>query len=46
VEDLLEHLGSGEQNRLLQVASIIVEEATEDTHKNVDSAMLQVMNLA
>jgi len=39
-------LGSAEQNRLLQVASIISEEATEDTHKNVDSAMRQAMNLA
>jgi hypothetical protein len=46
MEELLEHLGSAEQNRLLQVANIIAEEATEDTHKNVDSAMLQAMNLA
>ncbi|MGA7676779.1 MAG: hypothetical protein WCA51_00165 [Dehalococcoidia bacterium] len=46
VEELLEHLGSAEQNRLLQVANMIVEEATEDTHKNVDSAMRQAMNLA
>jgi hypothetical protein len=46
VEQLLEHLGSAEQNRLLQVANMIVEDATEDTHKNVDSAMRQVMNLA
>jgi hypothetical protein len=46
VEQLLEHLGSAEQNRLLQVANMIVEDATDDTHKNVDSAMRQVMNLA
>jgi hypothetical protein len=46
VEELLEHLGSAEQNKLLQVASMIVEGTTEDTHKNVDSAMRQVMNLA
>jgi hypothetical protein len=46
VEQLLEHLGSVEQNRLLQVANMIVEDATDDTHKNVDSAMRQAMNLA
>ena len=46
VEELLEHLGSAEQNKLLQVANMIVEEATEDTHKNIDSAMRQAMTLA
>jgi hypothetical protein len=46
VEEMLEHLGSTEQNRLLQVTNIIAEQATEDTHKNVDIAMCQVMNLA
>ena len=46
VEELLEHLGSAEQNRLLQVTNMIVEDATEDTHRNVDSAMRQAMNLA
>jgi len=46
VEEMLEHLGATEQNRLLQVTSVIAEEATEDTHKNVDTAMCQAMNLA
>jgi hypothetical protein len=46
VEQLLEPLGSAEQNKLLQVANMIVEGATDDTHKNVDSAMRQAMNLA
>lgn len=46
VEELLEHLGSAEQNRLLQVTNMIVEDATEDTHRNVDSALHQAMNLA
>lgn len=46
VEEMLEHLGTTEQNRLLQVTSVIAEEATEDTHKNVDIAMCQAMNLA
>jgi hypothetical protein len=46
VEEILEHLGTTEQNRLLQVTSVIAEQATEDTHKNVDTAMCQAMNLA
>lgn len=46
VEELLESLGSAEQNKLLQVANMIVEDATDDTHKNVDSAMRHAMNLA
>lgn len=45
VEEMLEPLGSTDQNRLLQVTSMIAAEATEDTHKNVDLAMIQVMNL-
>ncbi len=46
VEELLETLGSTEQSRLLQVANMTVEDATDDTHKNVDSAMRHAMNLA
>jgi len=46
VEGLVEHLGDAERNKLLQVANIIVENLTEDTHKNVDSALLQAMSLA
>jgi len=46
VEELLEHLGTTEQNRLLQVTSVIAADATNDTHKNVDIAMCQAMNLA
>ena len=46
VEELLECLGSAEQNRLLQVANMIVEDSTEDTHRNVDSALRQAMSLA
>jgi hypothetical protein len=45
VEEMLEHLGGTEQNRLLQVTNIIAEQATEDTHKNVDIAMCQAINL-
>jgi hypothetical protein len=46
VEELLEHLGDAERNRLLQVANMIVEGLIEDTHKNVDSALRQAMSLA
>jgi len=46
VEELLEPLGGTEQNKLLQVANMIVEDATDDTHKNVDSAMRHAINLA
>ena len=46
VEELLESLGGADQNKLLQVANMIVEDATDDTHKNVDSAMRHAMNLA
>jgi hypothetical protein len=46
VEEILEPLGNTEQNRVLQVTSAIASEATEDTHKNVDLAMCQAMNLA
>jgi hypothetical protein len=46
VEEILENLGGTEQNRLLQVTNMIAEQATEDTHRNVDIAMCQTMNLA
>lgn len=46
IEELLEHLGTAERSRFLQVANMIVEESTEDTHKNVDVALQQAMNLA
>jgi hypothetical protein len=46
VEEMLEYLGSVEHNKLLQVTNMIVEYATEDTHKNVDVALRQAMNLA
>lgn len=46
VEELLEYLGTTEQNRLLQVTSMIAEDSSDDTHRNVDSAMRQAMNLA
>ncbi len=46
VEELLEYLGTAERNRLLQVAGVIAENSTDDTHKNVDFAMCQAMGLA
>ena len=46
VEELLEHFGNSERNRLLQVTNMIVEGLTEDTHKNVDFALHEAMSLA
>lgn len=46
VEELIEHLGEAEQSKLLQVANMIAESSTQDTHKNVDSALNQAMSLA
>lgn len=46
VEELIEYLGEIEENRVLQVANAIIEVLTEDTHKNVDTAFHQLMNLA
>ncbi len=46
IEELLEYLGTAERNKLLQVTDLIAEDSTDDTHKNVDSALRQAMNLA
>ena len=46
VEELVEYMEEAERNRLLQVANVIAEALTDDTHKNVDFAFIQVMNLA
>lgn len=46
VEELLEYLGAVERNKVLQVASMIAENSTDDTHRNVDFAMCQAMGLA
>ena len=46
VEELVEYLGDAERDKLLQVANMIVEGLSEDTHKNVDAALHQAMSLA
>ncbi|MDY7019637.1 MAG: hypothetical protein SU899_06165 [Chloroflexota bacterium] len=46
VEELVERLSGSEQGRLLQVANLIAEGLTQDTHQNVDSALHQAMSLA
>jgi len=46
VEELIEHLEDAEQSKLLQVTNMIVEDLDGDTHKNVDFALRQTMNLA
>ncbi len=46
IEELVEDLPDHEQNKLLEIAGLIVEELTQDTHKNVDFALHQAMSLA
>jgi hypothetical protein len=46
MEELIEHLEQYEQNKLLQVASTIADNLTDDTHSNVDSALRQAITLA
>lgn len=46
VEEILEYLGTAERNRFLQVANLVVEELSADTHRNVDIALQQAMDLA
>ena len=46
IEELVEYLGDVERNKLLQVANVIAEALVDDTHKNVDFAFIQAMNLA
>ncbi len=46
IEELIQNLQPQEQTKLLQVASLIADGITEDTHYNVDSALHQAMSLA
>jgi hypothetical protein len=46
IEEFSENLKGPGHNKLLQVASLIADNLTEDTHKNVDSALHQAMSLA
>lgn len=46
VEEFVECLGDAERHKFLQVTNIMAETFTEDTHKNVDFALLQAMSLA
>jgi len=45
VEELVEHLGDVDRNRILQVTNVIATGLTADTHKNVDFALNQAMSL-
>ncbi len=45
VEEMVEHLGDAERNRILQVTNMIVVGLAADTHKNVDFALNQAMSL-
>lgn len=46
VEEMVEHMAEYEQSKLLQVANLIADGVTQDTHKNVDFALHQAMSLA
>lgn len=46
IEEIIQNLQPQEQTKLLQVASLIADGLTEDTHYNVDSALHQAMSLA
>ena len=46
IEQLLQGLVVNEQNKLLQVASLITDALTEDTHYNMDSALHQALSIA
>jgi len=46
IEELIAPLQEYEQNKLLQTASIIANNLTDDTHNNVDSSLRHVMALA
>jgi hypothetical protein len=45
MEQMIAILGEKEENKVLAVAGSIIESLTEDTHKNIDSAFHQLINL-
>ena len=45
MEQMVALLGEKEENKVLAVAGSIIETLTEDTHKNIDSAFHQLINL-
>ena len=45
MEQMIAILGEKEENKVLAVAGSIIETLTEDTHKNIDSAFHQLINL-
>ena len=45
MEQIIAILGEKEENKVLAVAGSIIETLTEDTHKNIDSAFHQLINL-
>ncbi|HAV10209.1 MAG TPA: hypothetical protein DCX22_01120 [Dehalococcoidia bacterium] len=46
IERFVEYLENTEQNKLVQVANIIADSLTEDTHNNVDSTLIHALALA
>ena len=45
MEQMIAILGEKEENKVLAVAGSIIESLTDDTHKNIDSAFHQLINL-
>jgi len=46
MENLIEYLENYEQNKLVEVANTIADNLTEDTHANVDAALIHALSLA
>ncbi len=46
IEEFVEYMENAEQNKLVQVANLIADNLTEDTHNNVDSTLIHALALA
>jgi hypothetical protein len=45
IEQMIALLGETEENKVLKVAGSIIEVLVDDTHKNIDAAFHQLINL-
>ena len=45
IEQMISMLGETEENKVLKIAGTIIEVLIDDTHKNIDSAFHQLINL-
>lgn len=46
MEEMVEYMGEADRSKLLEIASMIIENLTDNTHNNVDLALAQAMSLA